>query len=281
MPLWTDAYLGDTTHLTTLEHGAYLLLLMTAWRAKDGALPNNDKLLSRYAKLTLGQWKKIKTSLEPFFSITETTWTQGRLMDEREAVRQKSKRQSHNSKARWLKNKETDKPRDRSGIPTAIPPIPIPIPLKNKEKIYKKENVNFEEFWKICPRKVGKGKAEEKYTAALREVSYEDLMKSMKAHAKEMKTKDMEFIPHPATWLHQKRYLDEIPKSYEPMENWPPWKINMAKQIGENPTKSWFGECEVNGSSIKLKNQFQANYIRANFLEAVKIVFGEHFEVQS
>lgn len=104
LPLWTDAYLGDTNHLTTIEHGAYLLLLMTAWRSKDGMLPNDDKLLSRYAKLTLGQWKRIKPILEPFFTISSDGWRQGRLTDELVAVKQKSKRQTDKAKTRWLKN---------------------------------------------------------------------------------------------------------------------------------------------------------------------------------
>ena len=58
LPLWTDAYLADTTHLSTIEHGAYLLLLMTAWRTKECCLPDDDKLLSRYARLTAAQWRR-------------------------------------------------------------------------------------------------------------------------------------------------------------------------------------------------------------------------------
>lgn len=49
MPLWTEAYLADTGHLTTIEHGAYLLLLITMWRA-GGSPPNDDKTLREWVR---------------------------------------------------------------------------------------------------------------------------------------------------------------------------------------------------------------------------------------
>ena len=134
-PLWTDAYLGDTTHLTTIEHGAYLLLLIIAWRSKDGTLPDDDYLLARYTKLSKAQWRRVKPILEPFYTIENGKWIQQRLIDELDAVRQFSKRQSKKGKARWLKNKDSSiagvssglNPSDASPTPT---PTPTPITLK-------------------------------------------------------------------------------------------------------------------------------------------------------
>lgn len=92
LPLWTDAYLGDTTHLTTIEHGAYLLLLMTAWRSRDCCLPDDDKLLARYTRLGARQWVKMRSVLAPFFTIENGVWRQRRLTDEAVAVRQRKEK---------------------------------------------------------------------------------------------------------------------------------------------------------------------------------------------
>jgi uncharacterized protein YdaU (DUF1376 family) len=117
LPLWTDAYLGDTTHLTTIEHGAYLLLLMTAWRTKECALPDDDRLLARYARCTAGQWKRLRPILEPFFVSGNGQWRQSRLTDEAVAVRQHRELQSRKGKASALKRKGRHSTGDNSGSP--------------------------------------------------------------------------------------------------------------------------------------------------------------------
>ena len=128
LPLWTDAYLGDTTHLTTLEHGAYLLLLIAAWRSPNCRLPNDDKMLARYTKLTPTQWKRIKPMILSFFDEKDNWLYQGRLSDESSFVKQKSKRQSDKAKARWLKYKETPDAVASSGDSRGNAPTPTPTP---------------------------------------------------------------------------------------------------------------------------------------------------------
>jgi uncharacterized protein YdaU (DUF1376 family) len=65
MPLYVGDYLGDTGHLTTTQHGAYLLMMMHYWR--KGELPNDDRQLSKIAKLPLKTWCEYRATLQDFF----------------------------------------------------------------------------------------------------------------------------------------------------------------------------------------------------------------------
>ncbi|WP_262694460.1 YdaU family protein [Kordiimonas aquimaris] len=79
LPLFTDAYLADTRHLTTEEHGAYLLLLICAWRSRGCALKDNDKTLARIAGLSPTRWRRIKPALIDFFTVEGGLWRQKKL----------------------------------------------------------------------------------------------------------------------------------------------------------------------------------------------------------
>ncbi len=79
LPLFTDAYLADTRHLTTEEHGAYLLLLMCAWRSTGCELTDNDKTLGRIAGLSPTRWRRLKPALAQFFDTRNGVWRQKKL----------------------------------------------------------------------------------------------------------------------------------------------------------------------------------------------------------
>jgi uncharacterized protein YdaU (DUF1376 family) len=65
MPLYVGDYLGDTGHLTTAQHGAYLLLMMHYWR--KGELPDDDRQLCKITKLPLKTWCEYRATLQVFF----------------------------------------------------------------------------------------------------------------------------------------------------------------------------------------------------------------------
>ena len=94
IPLYVADYLADTSHLSTVEHGAYLLLIMNYWQRGNG-LPANDLQLSRIARLTPKEWSKVKPSLIQFFDEQNGTWTHNRVEHELGKVRDKSAKASN------------------------------------------------------------------------------------------------------------------------------------------------------------------------------------------
>lgn len=81
MPLYVGDYLADTTHLSTAQHGAYLLLLMSAWR-QGGKLPLQDAQLAAICRCSLRSWQRIKPVLLAFFRQEEDALVQPRLLAE-------------------------------------------------------------------------------------------------------------------------------------------------------------------------------------------------------
>lgn len=65
MPLYVADYLADTGHLRTVEHGAYMLLIMHYWRT--GGLPNDDAPLARIARMTEDEWRQARPAIAPLF----------------------------------------------------------------------------------------------------------------------------------------------------------------------------------------------------------------------
>lgn len=65
MPLYIGDYLGDTGHLTTTQHGAYLLLMMHYWR--KGEIPDDDKQLSKITKMPFKIWIEYRPVIQDFF----------------------------------------------------------------------------------------------------------------------------------------------------------------------------------------------------------------------
>lgn len=83
MPIYFGDYLADTLHLTTEQHGAYLLLLMAEWKA-GGYLPDDDLQLAAIAKLPRQSWARTRPVIQAFFTAEGGRWSQKRLLEEYE-----------------------------------------------------------------------------------------------------------------------------------------------------------------------------------------------------
>jgi uncharacterized protein YdaU (DUF1376 family) len=89
MPLYAADYLADTAHLTTAQHGAYLLLLMNYWQ-RGGPLPDDDVRLARIARVGPREWGKMRGTISEFFSIAGGNWSHNRVDSELARVEAKS-----------------------------------------------------------------------------------------------------------------------------------------------------------------------------------------------
>jgi len=81
-------YLADTQHLTTTEHGAYLLLIFNYWQ-QGHPLKDCDRRFSNITRLPAIQWMDMRAIIEEFFTIQDGVWIHNRIEDDLAYVREK------------------------------------------------------------------------------------------------------------------------------------------------------------------------------------------------
>lgn len=72
-------------------------------------------------------------------------------------------------------------------------------------------NKAFKKFWKRYPNKKAKPTAEKKFNTKCKDFeTYKAIMFGLRKYQNSKEWKNSEFIPHPATWLNQERWNDEM-----------------------------------------------------------------------
>ena len=103
--------------------------------------------------------------------------------------------------------------------------------------------MSFDEFWSKYPRKIAKKAAMQAY-ARLPMDEQELAVDTLDTHLEYWRIKETEtdFIPHPATWLNQGRYFDELEmKAKAPKKPALPWysteqlTMDKARELGMQP----------------------------------------------
>lgn len=89
MPFYVADYLADTGHLSTLEHGAYLLLIMHYWQ--NGALPEDERKLARICRLPPEEWEAARETLAGLFG---EGWRHKRIEAELAETRERYRRRA-------------------------------------------------------------------------------------------------------------------------------------------------------------------------------------------
>lgn len=74
MPLYIADYLAGTSHLNTVQHGAYLLLIMHYWA--KGGLPEDEDSIRQVTRLDARSWNKNRDIVKAFF---HDGWKHARL----------------------------------------------------------------------------------------------------------------------------------------------------------------------------------------------------------
>lgn len=220
MPLYVADYLADTGHLSTAEHGAYMLLIMHYWQS--GGLPSEDAKLARICRMTTGEWAESRDTLADLFS---EGWTHKRIDQELERAEQMlSKRRSAGmagASARYSN-------RIASAIATAeqthtnkcdgegtdldthseeeVSSVAVPRDLDGFDEI----------FWPAYQHKVGKPDAKRAFARALRAASLGQIMAGLDRYIRE-KPPDRPWL-NPATFLNQQRWADQPADRAKPHE---------------------------------------------------------------
>jgi uncharacterized protein YdaU (DUF1376 family) len=145
-------YLADTGHLTTEQHGAYLLMLITAW-ARGGRLPNDAKKLARIARVSPRRWHLVGPDVLEFWTEDGDDIVSERMeRDYEKAVSKSEKRSASGKRGGEAKALKTKKP-SLANATGLLKHLPEP-ELKREAKASPKKATRLPDDW-VLSRELG------------------------------------------------------------------------------------------------------------------------------
>ena len=192
-----------TAHLTLVEEAVYRRLIDHYY---DTEQPIGHDLKGMIRRLRLdGYEDQVTTILNEFFTKTEDGWSNKHCDLKIKAYKNQKKANKNNGKAggRPKKQKITESVTD--GLPF------VTLTTNNKQETRNKDikDDRFDIFWKQYPRKVAKPNAQKAWL----KINPDDvvLKKMLDAiNQQGLSSKEIQFVPHPASWLNAQRWEDEI-----------------------------------------------------------------------
>ena len=232
MPLYVADYLGDAGHLTTAQHGAYLLLLMNYWQRGKG-LPANDAALMSITRMSKAEWEKTRPAVLEFFIEVDGVLVNNRSEKELARFRDKSTQSARAANARWESVRNaSDGNADamRTHIPTQCHTDTDTRKNQKHTSAAPKSGAVEEwfefQFWPIWTKAANdsKGAALKSARAKVRDAETQALViEGARRQRLARLAQEPKYRSHAATWLNQSRWIDgdeqaeEAQKIYRPL----------------------------------------------------------------
>jgi hypothetical protein len=108
----------------------------------------------------------------------------------------------------------------------------------------------FEEFWKVYPRKKEKRKALNTYLSALQRSTHAEILAGAQRYAAESRGKDPHYVKHASRWLTGDCWADEPDKSngtvvaFRGVESWAARRDDLTRKHGKDAFKRYCEETE-------------------------------------
>ena len=208
-------YRAATAHLSNEEDLAYRRLL-DMYYDTEKPIPNDVSWVARRIRI---EGSVVRDVLNDMFEETPDGFQNPRANIEIANYHAFVDKQKANGKKGGRPPLTQQKPSDNPTVSQSEPKKSLTTnhePLTTNQdtpKAPKGADVRFEEFWKAYPKKIGKDAArrtfeKRKITAEMMPSVIQSVRKQCQSDA--WKKDDGQFIPHPATWLNQGRWQDEI-----------------------------------------------------------------------
>jgi len=201
-------YIKDTAHLDPTEDGIYRRML-DLYYTSEKPLDAHQERLCRRIRVDFERYKGVVDALlMEFFQRTDEGWRHARCDREILKYQSRSDANRENGKA----GGRPRNPRKSEKKPNGLRKITHT--GSGSGSGLSIDAPNFDKFWRVYPKRVSKGAAEKSFAKLNPD---EQLLAVIIAAVERAKgTEDWlkdggQFIPHPATYLNQKRWLDEGP----------------------------------------------------------------------